>query len=68
MPKDSLLGLKPKGMSMDMDDGMGEEEDEGTDDVKAEAGNELASAIKSGDGAAICRAVKAIVDLESYEE
>jgi hypothetical protein len=63
MPKDSLLSLKPMD---DMD--MSEEEDEGTDDVKAEAGNELASAIKSGDGRAICEAVKAIMDLESYEE
>lgn len=68
MPKDSLLGMSMKPMKGMGDMEMNDDEDEGSDDVKAEAGKELASAIKSGDGRAICEAVRAIMDLESYEE
>lgn len=64
MPKDAfIIGIgKPKSSMEHMGDSMEEEDSEG--DVKAEAGNELASAIKSGDGRAICEAVKAIMALE----
>lgn len=65
MPKNGesmalMIGLgKPK-------NGAPESDEEGEGSEKELAGNELKDALKSGDGAAICEAVKRIVELESY--
>jgi hypothetical protein len=54
--KPSRGGAGPEGDAMDSGDS-----------EKEIAGSELKSALDAGDGAAICEAVKRIMELESYE-